>query len=97
VEDARRHAHAIVVPDAALLRELEVAAGAAGVGRLRGRSDVLTGARGGGLASREDGVWHHQWKGVPTFIFQYSEVGQSAGDANILFPEQFATAELMRP
>ena len=57
----------------------------------------LTGTRGDIQFSQEDGVWHHQWKGVPTFIFQYSEVGQSAGDANILFPEQFATAELMRP
>jgi branched-chain amino acid transport system substrate-binding protein len=56
----------------------------------------LTGTRGDIQFSQEDGVWHHQWKGVPTFIFQYSEVGQSAGDAAILFPEQFATAELIR-
>ena len=57
----------------------------------------IPGTRGEIEFSQEDGVWHHQWKGVPTFIFQYSEVGQSAGDAAILFPEQFATAELMRP
>ena len=34
---------------------------------------------------------------MPTFIFQYTEVGQSAGDAAVLYPEQFATATIMRP
>ena len=57
----------------------------------------LTGTRGEIEFSQEDGVWHHQWKAVPTFIFQFSEVGQSAGDAAVLYPEQFATAKLMRP
>ena len=57
----------------------------------------ITSTRGDIEFSQEDGVWHHQWKGVPTFIFQYTEVGQSAGDAAVLYPEQFATAKLMRP
>ena len=57
----------------------------------------LTGTRGDIVFAQEDGVWHQQWKDVPTFIFQYSEVGQSAGDAAVLYPPQFATAELMRP
>lgn len=57
----------------------------------------VPGTRGDIEFSQEDGVWHQQWKGVPTFIFQYTEVGQSAGDAAILFPDHFATAELMRP
>lgn len=57
----------------------------------------ITSTRGDIEFSQEDGVWHHQWKGVPTFIFQYTEVGQSAGDAAVLYPEQFATAKIMRP
>ena len=57
----------------------------------------VTGTRGDIVFAQEDGVWHQQWKDVPTFIFQYSEVGQSAGDAAVLFPPQFATSELMRP
>ena len=57
----------------------------------------LTGTRGDIVFAQEEGVWHQQWKDVPTFIFQYSEVGQSAGDAAVLFPPQFATSELMRP
>ena len=57
----------------------------------------VTGTRGDIVFAQEEGVWHQQWKDVPTFIFQYSEVGQSAGDAAVLFPPQFATSELMRP
>ena len=57
----------------------------------------ITSTRGDIEFSQEDGVWHHQWKDVPTFIFQYTEVGQSAGDAAVLYPEQFATATIMRP
>lgn len=57
----------------------------------------ITGTRGDIEFSQEDGVWHHQWKAVPTFIFQYTEVGQSAGDAAVLFPKQFATAGIVRP
>ena len=57
----------------------------------------ITSTRGDIEFSQEDGVWHHQWKNVPTFIFQYTEVGQSAGDAAVLYPEQFATANVMRP
>ena len=57
----------------------------------------LTGTRGDIVFSQEDGVYHQQWVDVPTFIFQYSEVGQSAADAEVLYPPQFATSELMRP
>ena len=57
----------------------------------------IPGSRGDIEFSQEDGVWHHQWKAVPTFIFQYTEVGQSAGDAAVLFPKQFATAGIARP
>jgi len=57
----------------------------------------IPGTRGDIEFSQEDGVWHHQWKAVPTFIFQYTEVGQSAGDAAVLFPKQFATAGIARP
>ena len=57
----------------------------------------ITSTRGDIEFSQEDGVWHHQWRDVPTFIFQYTEVGQSAGDAAVLYPEQFATAKVMRP
>ena len=42
-------------------------------------------------------MWHNQWKDVPTFIFQYSERDQSAGDANILFPPRFANSGIIRP
>ena len=57
----------------------------------------IPGTRGDIEFSQEDGVWHHQWKAVPTFIFQYTEVGQSAGDAAVLFSKQFATAGIARP
>tara|TARA_B100000029_G_scaffold348015_1_gene340369 strand:+ start:11308 stop:12534 length:1227 start_codon:yes stop_codon:yes gene_type:complete len=57
----------------------------------------IAGTRGDIEFSQEDGVWHHQWKAVPTFIFQYTKVGQSAGDAAVLFPKQFATAGIARP
>ena len=57
----------------------------------------IAGTRGEIEFSQEDGVWHHQWKAVPTFIFQYTKVGQSAGDAAVLFPKQFATAGIVRP
>ena len=57
----------------------------------------IAGTRGDIEFSQEDGVWHHQWKAVPTFIFQYTKVGQSAGDAAVLFPQQFATAGIARP
>ena len=57
----------------------------------------IPGTRGDIEFSQEDGVWHHQWKAVPTFIFQYTKVGQSAGDAAVLFPKQFATAGIVRP
>ena len=57
----------------------------------------IAGTRGDIEFSQEDGVWHPQWKAVPTFIFQYTKVGQSAGDAAVLFPKQFATAGIARP
>ena len=47
--------------------------------------------------SKEAGVWFHQWKAVPTFIFQYTAVNQAAGDAAVLFPEAFANAKLVKP
>ena len=57
----------------------------------------IAGTRGDIEFSQEDGVWHHQWKAVPTFIFQYTKVGQSAGDAAVLFPKQFASAGIAPP
>lgn len=55
------------------------------------------GTRGMIEFSKEDGVWFHQWKAVPTFIFQYTAVNQAAGDAAVLYPEAFATAKLAKP
>ena len=57
----------------------------------------MTGTRGDIVFAQEDGVYHQQWKNVPTFIFQYSEVGQSVADAAVLYPPQFAASEFMRP
>ena len=57
----------------------------------------IPGTRGEIKFEQESGVWHNQWKDVPTFIFQYSEVNQSAGDAMILFPPNFANSEIIRP
>lgn len=57
----------------------------------------VAGTRGDIKFEKESGVWHNQWKDVPTFIFQYSEQNQSAGDANILFPPRFANSEIIRP
>ena len=57
----------------------------------------VAGTRGDIKFEKESGVWHNQWKDVPTFIFQYSEQDQSAGDANILFPPRFANSEIIRP
>ncbi len=57
----------------------------------------VAGTRGDIKFEKESGVWHNQWKDVPTFIFQYSEQNQSAGDANILFPPRFANAKIVRP
>jgi branched-chain amino acid transport system substrate-binding protein len=57
----------------------------------------VAGTRGDIKFEKESGVWHNQWKDVPTFIFQYSERDQSAGDANILFPPRFANSGIIRP
>ena len=57
----------------------------------------VAGTRGDIKFEKESGVWHNQWKDVPTFIFQYSEQNQSAGDANILFPPRFANSGIIRP
>ena len=57
----------------------------------------VAGTRGDIKFEKESGVWHNQWKDVPTFIFQYSERDQSAGDANILFPPRFANSGITRP
>jgi branched-chain amino acid transport system substrate-binding protein len=57
----------------------------------------LTGTRGDIEFSKEKGVWHNQWKAVPAFIFQYTEVNQSPADAAILYPPAFANATVARP
>ena len=44
------------------------------------------GTRGDIQFSKEAGVWHNQWKAVPAFIFQYTEVNQSPEDSRILYP-----------
>ncbi|MEE8290588.1 MAG: ABC transporter substrate-binding protein, partial [Candidatus Tectomicrobia bacterium] len=57
----------------------------------------LKGTRGDIQFSQEQGVWHNQWKGVPAFIFQYTEVNQSPADATILYPPEFANASIAHP
>jgi branched-chain amino acid transport system substrate-binding protein len=57
----------------------------------------LTGTRGEITFAKEPGVWHNQWKAVPAFIFQYTEVNQSPADAVILYPPKFATADIAKP
>ena len=57
----------------------------------------VEGARGPISFSSEEGVWHNQWRDVPTFIFQYTEVGQLSADAAVLYPPAFATAPIMMP
>lgn len=57
----------------------------------------LMGTRGEITFSKDKGVWHNQWKEVPAFIFQYTEVGQSPADAAILFPPSFANAKIAKP
>jgi len=57
----------------------------------------IAGTRGDIRFSQAPGVWHNQWKDVPTFIFQYTEMNQSAGEAEVLYPDQFATSALLRP
>jgi hypothetical protein len=38
-------------------------------------------------------MWH-QWPTPNTYILQYTEVDQSAGDAPVVFPPERATGEL---
>ena len=57
----------------------------------------LTGTRGDITFAKEKGVWHNQWKEVPAFIFQYTEVDQSPADAAILYPPKFANAGIAKP
>ena len=57
----------------------------------------LGGTRGEIEFSQEKGVWHNQWKAVPAFIFQYTEVDQSPADATILYPPSFANAKIATP
>ncbi|MGQ4810157.1 hypothetical protein NKDENANG_03606 [Candidatus Entotheonellaceae bacterium PAL068K] len=57
----------------------------------------LRGTRGDIQFSDEPGVWHNQWKEVPAFIFQYTEVDQSPDEARILYPLSFATGSIARP
>ncbi len=57
----------------------------------------LIGTRGEITFTKEKGVWHNQWKEVPAFIFQYTEVNQSPADAAILYPPSFANAKIAKP
>lgn len=57
----------------------------------------LTGTRGEITFAKDTGVWHNQWRGVPAFIFQYTEVKQSPANAAILYPPAFANATIARP
>ncbi len=55
------------------------------------------GTRGDIQFSKEAGVWHNQWKAVPAFIFQYTEVNQSPEDSRILYPPNFANGPIAKP
>lgn len=55
------------------------------------------GTRGEIRFSKEPGVYHNQWKEVPSFIFQYTAVNQSPDEARILYPPDYATGPLVRP
>jgi branched-chain amino acid transport system substrate-binding protein len=57
----------------------------------------ITGTRGEIQFSSEAGVWHNQWKEVPTFIFQYTAVQQSPDQARILYPPAYANGPIARP
>ena len=54
------------------------------------------GSRGPVKFETGPGVWTQQWKDVPTFIFQYTEVDQAAGESAVLFPLAFATAKIAK-
>jgi len=57
----------------------------------------IEGSRGTIEFSSEAGVWHNQWRDVPTFIFQYTEANQKSGEAAVLYPPQFATSGIAKP
>jgi branched-chain amino acid transport system substrate-binding protein len=57
----------------------------------------LTGTRGVISFSNQAGVWHNQWREVPAFIFQYTEVNQSPDAARILYPPAYANGSIARP
>jgi len=57
----------------------------------------MEGSRGMIEFSSEPGVWHNQWRDVPTFIFQYTEVNQLSADAAVLYPPNFANAKIAKP
>ena len=57
----------------------------------------MDGTRGPISFSSEEGVWHNQWRDVPTFIFQYTEVNQLSADAAVLYPPAFANAGIAKP
>jgi len=57
----------------------------------------IMGTRGEISFSKEPGVWHNQWKEVPSFIFQYTAVRQSPDEARILYPPEHATGAMVRP
>ena len=57
---------------------------------------AFDGSRGPVTFETGPGVWTQQWKDVPTFIFQYTEVDQAAGDASVLYPLAFKTADIAK-
>jgi branched-chain amino acid transport system substrate-binding protein len=57
---------------------------------------AFDGSRGPVKFETGPGVWTQQWKDVPTFIFQYTEVDQAAGDASVLYPPAFKTADIQK-
>lgn len=57
---------------------------------------AFDGSRGPVKFETGPGVWTQQWKDVPTFIFQYTEVDQAAGEASVLFPPAFKTADIAK-
>lgn len=57
---------------------------------------AFDGSRGPVTFETGPGVWTQQWKDVPTFIFQYTEVDQAAGEASVLYPPAFKTADIAK-
>ena len=80
----------------ALLKGIEAAGSTDKAAIIKAIAGLKTDGTRGAIAFGEGpGVWHQQWKDVPTFIFQYTEMNQAAGEAAVLYPPAFATAKLM--